>query len=307
MDKMMIGTFSKTAGVSKRMLRHYDKTGLVTPIYTDPINDYRYYSHDQIGLIHVIKQLQDFGFTLTEIKTILDTDIDKATFMDLMKDKEATLRTAIDEQVSQLIEIKRSIAYLSNELEDDATVSLLSLPLERSQKMTTHPLEAAKSKLRALPNQAMFDEQIEEFMSQSKSVPMYYLTFDIDEFAAINDTYGFDVGDLIIYQVYATIDQHFHDLVDGQKGYISRLGGDEFALFIHDTSEKDITDRVDCTIKAIHDFDFSIHGCDRTITESCGICKVIKTNDPRALRHTSVKAMIEAKRNGRNQWCILSI
>lgn len=304
MDKMMIGTFSNVTGISKRMLRHYDKTGLLNPVHIDPINEYRYYSHDQIKRIGIIKQLQDFGFTLGEIKEIIDAEIDKNTFIDMMKDKEARLRTSVDIQVSQLIKLNQSIAYLSEALEDNHAIEISALSLERNSMENTN-IESIKNKLRLLPNQSMFNELVEEFMTQTDPVSIYYLTFDIDMFSSVNDQYGFDVGDLVIYQIYQIIDQYFNELLINNQAFISRLGGDEFALFIHGVDEAVVTNLVDKTIKSIHDFDFSIHGCDGTITESCGICKGDQSYDYRNLRHISVKALIDAKRNGRNQWKIL--
>ena len=44
-----IGDFSRLAQVSVRMLRHYDKLGLLTPSQTDKWTGYRYYTIDQLG------------------------------------------------------------------------------------------------------------------------------------------------------------------------------------------------------------------------------------------------------------------
>jgi DNA-binding transcriptional MerR regulator len=37
-----IGDFSRVAQISVRMLRHYDKLGLLTPSHTDRFTGYRY-------------------------------------------------------------------------------------------------------------------------------------------------------------------------------------------------------------------------------------------------------------------------
>ena len=43
-DLYQIGEVARLFHLSISLLRHYDKTGLVTPEYTDPDTGYRYYS-----------------------------------------------------------------------------------------------------------------------------------------------------------------------------------------------------------------------------------------------------------------------
>ena len=66
-----IGEFSAINKISARMLRHYDKIGLLKPAEILP-NGYRTYSSCQIPTIARIKQYQGCGFSLSEIKTLLD-------------------------------------------------------------------------------------------------------------------------------------------------------------------------------------------------------------------------------------------
>lgn len=77
MDKMLsIGKVADMMGVTVQTLRYYDNIGLVTPAYSNPETNYRYYSPQQLHFIDRIKYLQRFGISLDEIKTILiDNDI----------------------------------------------------------------------------------------------------------------------------------------------------------------------------------------------------------------------------------------
>lgn len=67
-----IGAFSKLVNVSARMLRHYEKCGLLYPIQFDKVNGCRYYSASQIPLLDRITSLRDMRFTIAEISDILD-------------------------------------------------------------------------------------------------------------------------------------------------------------------------------------------------------------------------------------------
>lgn len=66
-----IGDFSKLAQVSVRMLRYYEKQGLLTPAKVEGSNGYRYYTAAQLEEVGKIKKLQSMGFSLTIIKEII--------------------------------------------------------------------------------------------------------------------------------------------------------------------------------------------------------------------------------------------
>lgn len=62
---------SKICGVSVKTLRHYDKIGLLKPERTDAFTGYRYYEESQIGSMLLIGRLKRYGFSLTEIQSLL--------------------------------------------------------------------------------------------------------------------------------------------------------------------------------------------------------------------------------------------
>lgn len=69
-----IGEFSKLTQVTIRMLRYYDKMGLLKPEQTDPWTGYRMYSSDQIPVLNKIIYLRDCGFNVAEIAYVLKSD-----------------------------------------------------------------------------------------------------------------------------------------------------------------------------------------------------------------------------------------
>jgi DNA-binding transcriptional MerR regulator len=81
-----IGEISKITNVSPRMLRHFDKIGLVTPAYIDPENQYRYYSEEQIMIISFVRELRSQEFSLHDIKEILDKN-EKETVINVFNRK----------------------------------------------------------------------------------------------------------------------------------------------------------------------------------------------------------------------------
>lgn len=57
-----IGEFSKMVRVSARMLRYYEKCGLLYPAKIDSFTGYRLYNAAQIPILNKIAQLRDMVF-----------------------------------------------------------------------------------------------------------------------------------------------------------------------------------------------------------------------------------------------------
>jgi DNA-binding transcriptional MerR regulator/DNA gyrase inhibitor GyrI len=83
-----IGEFSKLVRVSARMLRHYDKCGLLRPAEIDRFTGYRMYSAEQIPLLMRIVTLRDMGFGIEEIEETLPY-YDNAEFMQKSLERKA--------------------------------------------------------------------------------------------------------------------------------------------------------------------------------------------------------------------------
>ena len=77
MKKIYISELSKLVGISKRTLHHYDDIGLLKPSLGVGIsNGYRLYSDKDLLKLKQIIALKIFGFKLSSIKDILDSNID---------------------------------------------------------------------------------------------------------------------------------------------------------------------------------------------------------------------------------------
>ena len=67
---MNIGLASKASGVSQRMIRHYEKIGLI-PAPPRRESGYRDYSGSDVDRLRFIANARDLGFPIEEIATLL--------------------------------------------------------------------------------------------------------------------------------------------------------------------------------------------------------------------------------------------
>ena len=72
-----IGAAAQRAGVSARMVRHYETLGLLPPVArTD--SGYRQYTQADVHALRFVRRARDLGFSMAEIATLLGLWQDKA-------------------------------------------------------------------------------------------------------------------------------------------------------------------------------------------------------------------------------------
>lgn len=83
--------------------------------------------------------------------------------------------------------------------------------------------------LTSLANRNLFRERIEESLARLKRLNAEFAVFllDLDRFKAVNDTFGHQIGDLLLKEVANRIKETIREV-----DVAARLGGDEFALII---------------------------------------------------------------------------
>jgi len=93
-------------------------------------------------------------------------------------------------------------------------------------------LQAATDTLTGLFNRTILYQSLEQAIAQSKrkAIPMTIVTFDIDHFKTINDSYGHDVGDDVLQNLGALLKQRVRG-----TDKVFRLGGEEFMILLFDT------------------------------------------------------------------------
>lgn len=162
---------------------------------------------------------------------------------------------------------------------------------------------ANTDELTRLANRRNFYEAAERDFAHSRRhhTALSIITFDIDWFKQINDSYGHPVGD----QALQAIAQVCSDALR-KENLLARVGGEEFAVLLPDTNQetaKQIAERLAEVIKSITLT--AAPNC--TITASFGVAS-IKDADASfdRLFNRADQALYQAKQNGRNQVLVLN-
>lgn len=107
-----IGQFAKLGQVSLKLLRFYDRIGLLEPAYVHPETAYRYYTLDQLSRLNRIIALKNLGLSLKEVQSFLDSDISIDELRGMLKLKQAQLRSLIEQEQQRLREVETRLYQL---------------------------------------------------------------------------------------------------------------------------------------------------------------------------------------------------
>ena len=149
--------------------------------------------------------------------------------------------------------------------------------------------------LTALPNRAMFNEQLEQAVRTARRAgqALSVLLLDMDRFKAINDTLGHPVGDQALREVGRRVRNTLRD-----SDVVARLGGDEFAVLLAtggmDRAPAVVAQKI---LKMLED-PLVIEGQTMDVSASIGIARYPEHGeDANALMRAADVAMYIAKRS----------
>lgn len=154
-----IGEFSRLSRVSVRMLRHYDRLGLLTPSQTDLFTGYRYYSADQLPRLNRILALRDLGFSLEQIAGMLEEDLSTEQLLGMLKLKRAEVEEQMQLEQQKLARLEVRIRQM-NEAPKHEAYDVILRDIEPELAATYREVAADDDRI-----QAMFD-MVEVYIAQ---------------------------------------------------------------------------------------------------------------------------------------------
>jgi MerR family copper efflux transcriptional regulator len=108
---MNIGAAAKAAGVSAKMIRHYESVGLLPPANrTD--SGYRQYGEKDLRTLQFIRRSRDLGFSIEEIRGLVSLWQDRERPSREVKALAIQHLAFLDTKLAELQSMKRALAHL---------------------------------------------------------------------------------------------------------------------------------------------------------------------------------------------------
>lgn len=151
-----------------------------------------------------------------------------------------------------------------------------------------------------LPNRRAFDERMDFELARSARSRGHFslVILDIDNFKAVNDSHGHNVGDRVL--------QYFTSLLAANMrniDFIARIGGEEFAFILPDTppeAAREVMERLRRILETSHCRDIG-----RPLTASFGVTgSRLDGESAMAMKERADQALYRAKETGRNLVCV---
>lgn len=246
---MKIGTFAKMNHVTAKMLRYYDRIGLLQPSSVDEQTGYRSYDASQSAVLNWILILKNLNFSLLQIRRMLDGPVDSAEMIRQLVQKRIEFIAIQNDHIQKKIQIDQLIHTLEKEgFHMKKEIDLLEIDAE-----SVHEIK------KSMPNMDMFLEQIRDLASSFRDEDdIAVMRFDIAHFKQVNDAYGFDVGDRVIVACYQLISRHVETML--AFPVVGRAGGDEFIIFARADADQ-ARSAARAIVAALSANDFTSSGC----------------------------------------------
>ena len=189
----------------------------------------------------------------------------------------------------------RILLVRTKRIEDGGWVAMHEDVTERIASTERLAYLAMHDRLTGLPNREAFRKMIDSAAQRcqrdEKSCALVLL--DIDDFKAVNDVYGHEIGDRILVELAG----RFQEATP--EAYIARLGGDEFIAFVHGgdsaMNPHDIGKRLARSMQR----PFACDGREITISASMGALALQPADsNPRQLLRRADLALAAAKGQG---------
>ena len=181
------------------------------------------------------------------------------------------------------------ISYVFSKRENEAENKLMKYN-DRLKK------EANTDQLTGLFNRRKADEFLKSIASETDGKPVSVAIGDIDFFKKVNDTYGHDVGDIVLKEISKTMEESSRN-----DTFVARWGGEEFLIVYPDCNGDDAFIALERLRKAIQDKPIIIADMTINVTMTFGLAEFSYKRDEEATIKQADEKLYIGKHNGRNQ------
>lgn len=247
---------------------------------------------------------------LNSINSLIDSGKIKSNSVeDLKNELDEINKEKVD--LDNFIPIKEKLSIVANSLNSELITMVKELENKKSEiESLKHTIGKLQSDLREAEKTSKTDyltgvltkrgleEELQKHESnfERKGRDYAIVFFDIDHFKRVNDTYGHDVGDMILKIFSKSIEDKCR-----KSDALGRFGGEEFVAVIPEISEENVIAFGEKVRKSIEKGVFEYKDENIKITVSGGIAMRSKNDGMRMTMKDADEKLYYAKNNGRNQ------
>ena len=203
-------------------------------------------------------------------------------------------------QAAGIVEVNRlsnNFNTMLNELETRTQALIDAQLIEKMRKKEAEILEqlAITDSLTDLYNRHKLDKELTIENERAKRFNRCYgiILLDIDHFKKVNDTYGHQVGDLVLVDIAKLLKQQLRT-----TDTIGRWGGEEFIIICPETDKNGLITLAENLRKKIKDHSFPVIN---NKTSSFGLSLYQQGDEAKDIISRADKALYRAKEKGRNR------
>lgn len=112
MTELTVGQLAKAAGINGETVRYYERIGMMPRPRRRP-SGYRFYSEDDLARLKFIIHAKDLGFTLREIRELLELRVDPETTCEDVRAQAEAKIADVQQKIADLQRIKTALESLA--------------------------------------------------------------------------------------------------------------------------------------------------------------------------------------------------
>ncbi|MBG7618852.1 Cu(I)-responsive transcriptional regulator [Herbaspirillum sp. AP02] len=116
---MNIGEAASASGVSAKMIRHYEETGLI-PRAGRTDAGYRVYGERDVHLLRFIRQARQLGFSMAQVSDLIGLWLDQSRSSRKVKQLAQTHIGELDQRIRELQTMKATLERLAQDCHGDS-------------------------------------------------------------------------------------------------------------------------------------------------------------------------------------------
>lgn len=230
------------------MLRHYDELGMLHPEQVDQSNGYRLYGASQLGRLHRILALRDLGFTLEQIREVLEENPPVEQIRGMLRMRQAQIEQNVEEERERL---RRVEAHL-RALEGSDTVDVQDIVIKQTQPIRI--AQAAAGGLAHADIGSAFGRLLPDVLAHLEAAgakPGISAAYYEDQNGTAEE------GDIVVHAGFEIGDQ---EVPDGERVKVVHLPVVEVASVVHRGSMDGIMASWEALVRWIEDSGYRLAG-----------------------------------------------